>query len=165
MPKTTNEILADVYGTSYINGLPNADNCSGFIKSLGKEIGISIPEKQADGIIADLNLLTQDGNYVSAWEKLGTGTETIQQAVKYSGQGKLVIAAITSKDSGPTATNGHLSIVLPKLGEKNAPLMYGGGRGLASSKGDKTIRQVFNPSKHDKLQFFVHRTVFLGVYE
>ncbi|MCF0075086.1 hypothetical protein LZD49_31670 [Dyadobacter sp. CY261] len=67
---TTNTILDEVYGTSYIEGLPNANNCSGFIKSLGKKIGISIPEKQADGIMADFNQLTQDGNYVSAWKKL-----------------------------------------------------------------------------------------------
>ncbi|MEO6282956.1 MAG: hypothetical protein ABIN80_13625 [Dyadobacter sp.] len=156
-----NTQLENAYNSSYLADTPNSGNCSGFLKSLGRSLGINIPEKDADGIIAELNSLTQNGNFLSVWEKLGTGTEALESAKRHAGQGRLVIAAMTAADYGQN--NGHVAVVLPKVGQNNAPLMYGGG--AARTQGDKTIRQVWNPTKHDKLQFFMHRTIFLGAYE
>lgn len=157
-----NEQLERAYDASWIIGTPNRENCSGFLKSLGKQMGFYVPDKNADGIIAGFEEASK--SMVSVWEKIGTGTTALEKASEEAAAGRIVVVAATSKDYGQS--NGHVAILLPKRGgPHNAPFIYGGGSAGARSKGTKTIRQVWNPSKHNVLRFFVHRSKMLGDYE
>jgi hypothetical protein len=157
-----NDALKTAYGASFIQGTPNSDNCSGFIKSAGHAIGFNVPNKQADGIIEEFEKAS--GSSDSDWEKIGTGEEALKKAVALAFAGKLVIAAATAKDYGQR--NGHVAIVLPKLGGPHkAPYVYGGGAEGARSVGDRTIREVWSPKKLGIVRFYVHRKTLLGTYD
>jgi hypothetical protein len=158
---TTNEKLQSAYDAAWIKDLPNSKNCSGFIKSLGKVMGFSVPDKNADGIIASLEQCTQGNNFVAIWEKIANLDKAL---LKVQQEHKLVLVAATASDYGQN--NGHIAVLLPKVsGAHEAPLVYGGAQSEgARSQGDKTIRQVWNPSKHNKLRFFAHRNISF-IYE
>ena len=158
----TNEKLQHAYDAAWIQGTPNSENCSGFLKSAGDALGFEVPNKNADGIIATFEESSREAD--SIWEKLGTGEKALKKAIELAFAGRLVIAAATSKDYHQQ--NGHVAILLPKLtGPHKAPLMYGGGSANARSAGTKSIREVWSPAKHKVVRFYVHRTALLGSYE
>jgi hypothetical protein len=153
-----NESLNQAYEEQWIPGTPNSNNCSGFLKSAARKLGFSLPTNDtADGIIA---YLTQSAE----WDALGKGEAGLKRAVTYAGLGSVVVAGATGHDYGQN--KGHVAILLPKSsGGHHAPLIFGGSEGGPASKGTKTIREVWRPSKLDVVQFFVHRTARLGTYE
>jgi hypothetical protein len=159
-----NERLAQAYTAEWIAGTSNSRNCSGFLKSAAQIFGFSVPDRNADGIINELEQLSQlDG---SVWEKLGTGQVGLSSARQAILDGRLVIAAATSIDYGQN--NGHIAVLVPKFSgpPHDVPFVYGGAQSEAArSAGDKTLRQVWNHAKHHVLRFYAHRTIPLGSYD
>ncbi|QIP13094.1 hypothetical protein G8759_10885 [Spirosoma aureum] len=163
---TANEVLMKAYKSRFNEALPpNSENCSGFLKSLGQEMGFYVPNLRADGILAYLEMMTVNNNYVSLWQKLGVGKEGLSKAISYAQQGRLIIAATNSVDYGQS--EGHVAVVLSKrIGPHNAPLIFGGSTIAGPrSPGTKTIRMVWNMRKLHVIHFFMHRTIYLGLYE
>ena len=144
---------------------PNSENCSGFIKSLGQELGFYVPNCRADGILEYLEAITVNNNMIAVWEKLGVGKRGLAKAIANARHGRLVIAATNSKDYGQS--EGHVAVVLSKReGPHNAPLIFGGSTVPGPrSPGTKTIRLVWNMDKLDVIHFFMHRAIYLGLYE
>lgn len=144
---------------------PNSENCSGFIKSLGQEMGFYVPNSRADGILAYLEAITANNYMIAMWEKLGVGKEGLTKAISAAQQGRLVIAATNSTAYGQS--EGHIAVVLSKReGPYNAPLIFGGSTEEGPrSPGTKTIRFVWTMRKLHVIHFFAHRTIYLGRYE
>ena len=156
-----NEKLDGAYNESWIPNKPNAENCSGFLKSAGNKIGFSFrKDARANDIIASLE---SGGD----WEKIGTGKEAIKKATELAFSGKLVIVAVTGEDyTGNADDSGHVAILLPKIGKNGAPYVYGGSTNAgARSTGNKTLREVFRPSKHEVVRCYRHKTTLLGKYD
>ena len=81
--------------------------------------------------------------------------------------GKLVVVAVTGEDyEGNKAASGHVAILLPKRGNRAAPLVYGGASNAAArSAGTKTVREVFRVKKHSVVRCYQHKTALLGKFD
>jgi hypothetical protein len=151
-----NAKLDGAYGESWVKGTPNAKNCSGFMKSLGRKLGIYLVDDVADKMIEKID---RD----PAWEPLGTGKLAMIAATHHAQAKRLVIAAVTSKEY--KGSEGHVAVLLPKAAKNGEPLVYCGSTGAAQSPGTKSIFQVFSRKKLNMLRFYLYRSTLLGTYD
>ena len=153
-----NDKLRKAYNDSWVAGLSNSKNCSGFLKTLARVYAFSLPDAKADGILTYLKDSPE-------WVHLGNGGGGLMAAISAAASGALVVAGASSADYG--GSDGHVAILLPKkAGPHNAPLIYGGASNEAArSPGTKTIREVWRPTGHQHLQFYKHPTIQLGHYD
>ncbi len=106
-------------------------DCSGFVKAVAAEIGIFLPNEQADPII----------KYISKWETASWWKiRSPKSAGELAEEGYFVLACLTMADSG--RANGHVAVVTSgyksshrgdprgywgaykSVGEKNATMNY-----------------------------------------
>jgi len=147
MASLTDNMLNNAWSGQHLNGISNEDNCSGFIHSLLKSAGISIPSGlNANGMVDHFDISP-------AFTSIGTGNTALKQAYDYATSVKLVIVGVKGSEIGQH--NGHVAIVLGKGGSDN-PLVYGGSLGgIAKSKGNKHLSQIFKRADFDKLHYFL----------
>jgi hypothetical protein len=129
---------------SWVKGKLNSDNCSGFFKSVAKNLHIAgVPEAQADGLVDYM----QEG-----WTKLKTGVEALQKVRL----GFLVAAGLKAADHSRPRNNGHVVIIVdgdPYHGKY--PLCWCGSLGAAQSQGDLSVGEVWSPSDRDNVGYFM----------
>jgi hypothetical protein len=129
----------------FISGTINKNNCSGFVKSVAKKLGIPLPETaNADGLMDSIS---------QSWKKLNSGTEAAQQAAT----GVFVLVGLKAADHSPARNNGHVAIVISgKLYKEKYPLVWGGSTGSAQSKGDKSVGEVWNAKDRDNVTYYAY---------
>lgn len=86
--------LDQAYQGTWGNLGANSANCSGFLKSLQKEFGFTIPDYEADRIIDYLD--AESGREHGEWTKLATGDW--MTALRNAQAGKFVVAGLKSSD-------------------------------------------------------------------
>lgn len=136
-----------VWETEYITGIKNKDNCSGFVKSVAKELGVPLPATaNADGIMDAV---------ANTWKKVNSGAE----AANLASTGAVVLAGLKGGSHKPARQNGHVAIVISgKLYREKYPAVWGGSTGGAQSQGDKTVGEVWNRTDRDNVAYYVYGT-------
>lgn len=115
-------------------------NCSGFVKSVAKELNITLTG-QADNIVDTIN---GDG-----WNKLGKGKGADAKAKADSGE--FVIGGLKSNEHDPKRTNGHVVVIVSGgLAHKKYPTGYWGSLGGPSGK-NQTINFSWNNKDRDNV--------------
>lgn len=135
------------YDESFLKGVPNADNCSGFVKSVAAKLGVPLPSTaDADGIAAA----------VSGWKEIKTGAEAAREA----GTGNLVLAVLAGADHTPPRTHGHVAVVVTgALYHDQFPKVWCGSLGgLAKSKGTKSVGEVWGRADRDNVKYYEFST-------
>ena len=135
------------YAESFLKGVPNADNCSGFVKSVAAKLGVSLPATaDADGI----------ADAVSTWTVVKTGAE----AAREGATGHLVLAVLKGSDHSPARTHGHVGVVVDGTLYRNAypKLWCGSLGGLAKSQGEKSVGEVWNRADRDNVTYYEFST-------
>jgi hypothetical protein len=137
----------DSWDKEFLAGTPNSKNCSGFVKSVCKLLGVPMDETaQADGIVKAM----------SSWAEIATGKEAAQKAAS----GKLVLAGLTSADHTPKAHNGHVVVVVSgELYRSKYPQCWGGSIGSAQSKGTKSVGECWNRTDRDKVKYYAYSSL------
>ena len=136
---------AAVWNESFIAGLRNSDNCSGFVKAVAHRLGIPIPETaRADAIVDHI---------IGSWRELTSGEEAARQA----GAGVLVIAGLKSSAHSPARTEGHVVIVVAgPLYRGQFPKVWGGSTGSAQSQGEKSVGEVWNRTDRSNVVYYAY---------
>jgi hypothetical protein len=128
----------------FIPGTQNKNNCSGFVKSVTKKLGVPLPDANADGIVDALG---------KSWKKLASGAEAAQQATA----GTFVVAGLKAAKHTPPRNNGHVVIVVSgKLYKDKYPLCWGGSLGSAQSRGEKSTGEVWNRTDRDNVVYYAY---------
>ena len=128
----------------WIVGRVNSKNCSGFVQSVAKNLGIELPAGSADDIIA--GIIKSSG-----WRKLASGAE----ASKKAGAGHFVIAGLKAGDHNPPRNSGHVVVVVGgTLYREKYPRCWSGSTGGAQSKGLKTTGEVWNRKDRDNVVYY-----------
>jgi hypothetical protein len=132
----------------FLKGTKNKNNCSGFVKSVAKRLGIPVPETaNADGIVDAIR---------KSWKKLDSGVDAAKQAAA----GYFVIAGLKAADHKPERNNGHVAIVVTgTLYREKYPVVWGGSIGGAQSKGDKSVGEVWNNKDRDSVVYYAYAQV------
>lgn len=130
----------------WVTGTKNRNNCSGFVKSVAKKIGASLPDQQADGLIKYMK---------DHWTLVKSGSDARTKAVS----GTLVVAGLKSDEQKSHPLQGHVAVVAggPLYREKY-PICWGGSTGSAQSKGTKSIGEVFAVADRDKVAYYTPNT-------
>lgn len=128
---------------SYIPGLPNRDNCSGFVKEVARALGVGVPHTaDADGLIA---------YFEANWSPVASGTE----AARLAGTGRLVVVGLKAADHRPARGNGHVAVVVTgEFYRQVYPPVWGGSTGAAQSQGTKSVGEVWNRSDRDAVRYW-----------
>ena len=138
--------LTNAWNDEHIKGKSNANNCSGFIHSVLKESGVTIPtDLTADRLVDYFD-------NTPTFKTLGTGSEGLKEAFVNAKAGKIVIVGAKSSDLG--AIHGHVALIMGK-GDSVNPYIYGGSIGKAQSRGTKTLSQIFRKAYFPKLKYFL----------
>jgi len=130
------------WSESFLRGLSNQDNCSGFVKSVAGKPGVPLPASaDADGI----------ADAVSGWTELKTGADAAREAAT----GRLVLAVLKGADHTPARIHGHVGVVIggPLYREKYPKLWCGSLGGLGKSQGDKSVGEVWNRADRDNVRY------------
>jgi cell wall-associated NlpC family hydrolase len=129
----------------FIKGTKNKNNCSGFVKSVAKKLGIPLPDTaNADGIVDFM---------ASSWKKLKSGEE----AARLASTGTFVLAGLKGSEHAPARNNGHVAIVVSgALYKQKYPVVWGGSTGGAQSQGDKTVGEVWNTKDRDNVAYYAY---------
>lgn len=132
----------------FLPGTANKNNCSGFVKSVARKLGIPMSRTaNADGIVAEI---------AGSWSEVATGAEAAQKAAA----GWLVIVGLKGADHKPARGNGHVAIVVSgPLYRSKYPMCWGGSIGGAQSAGTKSVGEIWNRSDRDSVRYFVYGTV------
>lgn len=132
------------WNDSWIQGMVNSNNCSGFFKAVARNLNIAgVPDVQADGLV----------DYMKAsWVALKTGVEARQKVQ----DGYLVAAGLKAADHMPKKSNGHVVIVVDgDLYHGKYPPCWCGSIGAAQSQGDLSVGEVWNRTDRDKTSYFM----------
>jgi len=135
------------YAESFLKGTPNADNCSGFVKSVAARLGVTLPATaDADGI----------AEVASGWTEVKTGAEAAREAAT----GHLVLAVLKGADHTPARTHGHVGVVVTGTlyRDKYPKLWCGSLGGLAKSQGEKSVGEVWNRADRDNVKYYEFST-------
>jgi hypothetical protein len=131
---------------SFISGLKNKENCSGFVKAVAKKLSVAMCDGTADAIVGYLETHP-------LWEKLENGLKAGQKAQ----QGNLVIAGLKSSDHSRPRNSGHVVVIVggsPYRGKY--PFCWGGSTSNAQSKGNKSVGEVWNTRDRDNVQYYCY---------
>lgn len=133
------------WNESWIAGLANSDNCSGFFKSVAKHLSVpAVPDVQADGLVDYMGKL---------WMGLKTGMEARQKVQ----DGYFVAAGLKSTDHKPKRGNGHIVVVVDgDLYHGKYPMCWCGSIGEAQSQGDLSVGEVWNKTDRDNVAYFIY---------
>jgi len=135
-----------VWEQSFTAGVLNKNNCSGFVKAVAAELGIHLPNTQADGIADYL-----DRN----WTKLASPAEALTRA----GQGYLVLACLKAGEHQPVKSNGHIVVIVQGPVYRNKyPRCWGGSIGGAQSAGTRSVGEVWNNRDRDQIRYYAWNT-------
>jgi len=152
------KILTDLYSDTSLR-----NNCSGYFKAVGKKLGVTLPDIQADPLIEQIS----SGS--PGWVKIGSGTEGGNQAAQLAGQGYLVVALLKAADHYPFKLNkdtgkydiphpyhhGHLAIVLPGATKDGYPYVISGSIVAdGQSDGSKSVRGVWRGIDAPNVQYY-----------
>lgn len=128
----------------FIAGVKNKNNCSGFVKSVAKRLGVQLPAAQADGIVDSID---------KTWLRIGGGTEAANKAAA----GHLVLAGLRSADHSKSVTQGHVAVVISgALYRGKYPTCWGGSTGTAQSRGDKSVGEIWNKIDRDNVRYYAY---------
>ena len=134
----------------WVSGTKNKNNCSGFLKSVAKKMGASLPDQQADGLV----------NYLkNNWTPVKSGSEARTKAVT----GTLVVGGLKSDEQKKHPNQGHVAVVVGgALYREKYPKCWGGSTGSAQSKGTLSIGEVFAVADRDKVAYYEPKTTSQG---
>ncbi len=128
----------------WIDGRKNSNNCSGFVQSVAKNLGVELSFGRADDIMA--GIIKSSG-----WTKLASGAEAAKKATA----GHFVIAGLKSKEHNPPRINGHVVVVVSgALYRKKYPRCWSGSTGGAQTKGIKSTGEVWNRKDRDNVVYY-----------
>jgi len=136
---------AEAWEESFHPDFRNQKNCSGFVKSVAKHLGIPIPPTaRADEIVDHIE---------ASWKSVATGAEAARQAAS----GVLVIVGLRAKDHSPARNEGHVAVVVAGALYRNKyPTVWGGSTGSAQSKGTKSVGEVWATKDRDHAVYFAY---------
>jgi hypothetical protein len=136
----------DSWEGTFIAGIANKDNCSGFIKAVAQRLNVPMSSGNADAIVSFLA-----GH--ESWKKLDSGSEAKTQAET----GHLVLAGLKSGDHSGTRNNGHVVVVVGgMLYRGKYPKCWGGSIGSAQSRGVKSVGEVWNTTDRDSVVYYYY---------
>lgn len=136
------------YDESFLKGMRNSDNCSGFVKSVAAKLGVPLAAtSDADGIATEV---------AASWKKLPSDAEAARQA----GLGNLVLAVLKGADHTPPRAHGHVGVVVTgALYRGQYPMLWCGSLGgQAKSQGDKSEGEVWSRADRDNVQYYEFNT-------
>lgn len=141
------EACRAAFDKEYIAGVPNRENCSGFVKEVARSLGAPLPHTaNADGIVDHVK---------AGWMAVSEGVE----AARLAATGKLVIAGLKAADHSPARSNGHVAVVISgELYRSKYPLVWGGSTGGAQSQGTKSVGEVWNREDRDRVKYYAYGT-------
>ncbi len=119
-------------------------DCSGFLKSVATEVGVFLPNKQANEIYDYLK------GKPAGWDMLGTGAATGVIAGVAGSEGKLVVAAWKNASG-----HGHVAIVVDFSQELSRAMAYWGSLGGVGKTYAK-ITSSFSQTKLKDTLFAAH---------
>jgi len=135
------ESYKEIFSKKYSdNSVTNADNCSGFIKTVAKENGLNLPDKGTEELI---DFLEKDWDCYD--DKFA--------AFKAASEGKFVLVAARAVDLN--LNTGHIAIVLPEKDRKNHHYLFGGSSNShLRSKGENTLDYIFPKKMQHLLRYY-----------
>jgi hypothetical protein len=114
------------------------DDCSGFVKAVAKEVGVTLTG-QANDIVNQMKTLP--------WKSLGSGAEAKKQA----DLGYLVLGGLKA------TKNGHVVVVVAgPLGQGKYPTAYWGQLGGVGRKAT-TVNWSWNKTDRDKVEYAYYK--------
>ena len=138
------------WSESWLPGLANSDNCSGFFKSVASNLNMrDVPNDRADGLITDY--------FRRFWLRLESGIEARQKAQ----DGYLVVAALRSDEHSPRRTEGHVAVIVDgDLYHAKYPTCWCGSTGAAQSQGELSVGEVWRRTDRDNVGYYCYPTNF-----
>lgn len=136
----------DSWEEAFVPGIPNKDNCSGFIKAVALKLNVPMSNGNADAIMGFLERH-------ASWVRLESAAEATIQAQS----GHLVLAGLKSDGHSGTRSNGHVVVVVggtPYRGRY--PKVWGGSIGNAQSRGVKSVGEVWSTRDRDNVAYFAY---------
>lgn len=131
---------------SFIKGVLNKNNCSGFVKSVAARLNVHLPSTQADGIVEHIAAS-------QLWIKLDSGASAAAKAQA----GHFVLVGLKAKDHTPARTLGHVAVVVSgPLYRNQYPKTWGGSIGVAQSKGTKSSGEIWNRRDRDNVGYYMY---------
>ena len=130
---------------SWLAGTANANNCSGFFKSVARNLELSgVPDCQADGLVDFLR---------KHWLAVKTGVEA-RQKVR---DGHVVAAGLKAAFHAPRKDHGHIVVIVDgDLYHGRYPMCWGGSIGAAQSQGDLSVGEVWNRTDRDRIGYYMY---------
>lgn len=117
------------------------DDCSGFVRAVAKELGITL-EGNADSIVSSISIY---------WTPVTDAAQAVQLAEK----GTLVIGGLKSSQHTPSRSHGHVVVVVPgAMYQGKYPIVWGGSIGSAASQGTKSVGEVWNRADRDNVKYW-----------
>ena len=122
------------------------DNCSGFVKAVAAEIGIFLPDKQANEIIDYISPWA-----MASWWKIGSPKD----AGLLAEEGYFVLACLESKQITLPSGNGHVAVVTSgyRAGKGNSPRGYWGAHKSVGKK-NATMNYSFSTADIHKVTYY-----------
>jgi hypothetical protein len=147
------EACRNSWNESFIPGLENKNNCSGFVKAVAKKLAVDMHDGTADAIVEYME------NH-PLWRGLGDGLEAQQKAH----QGNFVIGGLKSSAHSPPRNSGHVVIIVGgALYRSKYPLCRCGSTSTAQSQGNKSIGEVWNRTDRDNVQYYCYSSAVCPV--
>ena len=125
----------------------NKSDCNAFVKAVASDLGISIPDTNANGIVDFLSSSSE-------WTALASGNGA--QAKAEADAGKFVIGALRGNELVPPQENGHVLVVMsgPLDPTHNQyPRAAWGKLGSVGEK-DSFVNFSFNATDRDDVHYF-----------
>jgi hypothetical protein len=114
-------------------------NCSGYLKQVAAQLGVPLPNVQANAIV----------DYLSSapgWLQLGNNAS---RASQLSTQGYFVVAGLKASD------NGHVAVVVPGWAPQGFPMGYWGSmQGAAHAGADKSLTLAWTRADLASVSYF-----------
>ncbi len=121
----------------------NQDDCSGFVRAVGNQLGVAIAG-QANDIVGILG--------TGAWRELDDGIAAAASA----GTGKLVVAGLRGDEQFEHSNHGHVVVVVAgPLAHGRYPTAYWGRLGGGGVK-DQTINWAWTEQDRDRVHYAEH---------
>lgn len=140
----------NAWDESYVAGVRNQNNCSGFLHEVARHLQVPLPSGNADSIMSRLPQAT-------GWSQLSNGADAERKAA----QGFFVVAGMKGKDHKVPRNNGHVALVISgPLYLNKYPRCWAGSLGSPSgqSQGQKSVGQVWRPVDRDNVQYFAYES-------
>ena len=127
-----------------VRGKKNKDNCSGFMRSVARKIGIPLPETNADGLVTEM-----ENNWIQI--------ETVEEALQKLSEGYFVTVGLKSVAHTGSRHHGHVAIVVDgELYRDQYPSCWCGSISVSQSRGNKSVGEVWNRSDRDRVKYFAY---------